>query len=30
MELVFSRMFACMKCEGNIGGAVEQEEVLCD
>ena len=22
--------FACRKCEGNIGEAVEQEEMLCD
>ena len=26
----FSRNFACRKCEGNIGEAVEQEEKLCD
>ena len=25
-----SRNFACRKCEGNIGVAVEQEEKLCD
>ena len=24
----FSRNFACLKCEGNIGEAVEQEEQL--
>ena len=27
---MFSRDFACMKCEGNIGEAVVQEEMLCD
>ena len=26
----FSRNLACRKCEGNIGQAVEQEEMLCD
>ena len=26
----FSRHFACRKCEGNIGEAVEQEVKLCD
>ena len=26
----FSRNFARMKCEGDIGEAVEQEEKLCD
>ena len=26
----FSRNFACRKCEGNIGEAVEQYEMLCD
>ena len=26
----FSRMFACSKCEGNIGETVEQEVKLCD
>ena len=26
----FSRNFACRKCDGNIGEAVEQEEKLCD
>ena len=26
----FSRHFACRKCEGNIGEAVEQEVMLCD
>ena len=26
----FSLNFACMKCEGNIGEAVELEEKLCD
>ena len=25
----FQRNFACRKCEGNIGKAVEQEETLC-
>ena len=27
---MFSRNFACRKCKGNIGEAVEQEEKLCD
>ena len=27
---MFSRDFACRKCEGNIGEAVEQKEKLCD
>ena len=27
---VFKEYFACRKCEGNIGEAVEQEEELCD
>ena len=26
----FSRNFTCIRCEGNIGEAVEQEEKLCD
>ena len=26
----FSINFACQRCEGNIGEAVEQEETLCD
>ena len=26
----FSGYFACRKCEGNIGEAVEQEKKLCD
>ena len=26
----FSRNFACKKCKGNIGEAVEQEVKLCD
>ena len=26
----FSENFTCIKCEGNIGEAVEQEEKLCD
>ena len=26
----YSRNFACRKCEGNVGEAVEQEEKLCD
>ena len=26
----FSRNFACRKCEGNIGEAVEQEVKICD
>ena len=28
--LKFSRNLTCIKCEGNIGEAVEQEERLCD
>ena len=30
MTQKFSRNFTCRKCEGNIGEAVEQEEMLCD
>ena len=30
MTPTFSRNFTCIKCEGNIGEAVEQEEKLCD
>ena len=30
MTGMFSRHFACRKCEGNIGEAVEQEKSLCD
>ena len=30
MTPMFSRNFACRKCEGNIGDAVEHEEKLCD
>ena len=26
----FSRNFTCRKCKGNIGEAVDQEEMLCD
>ena len=26
----FSMNFKCRKCEGNVGEAVEQEEMLCD
>ena len=25
-----TRHFSCRKCDGNIGEAVEQEEILCD
>ena len=27
---ICKRNFACIKCEGNIGETVEQEETLCD
>ena len=27
---MFSRYFACRKCDGNIGEAMDQEEKLCD
>ena len=30
MTPTFSRNFTCKKCEGDIGGAVEQEEKLCN
>ena len=30
MSPMFSRNFACQKCEGDIGKSVEQEEKLCD
>ena len=30
MTTKFQRTYACKKCEGNIGEAVEREEKLCD
>ena len=30
MTQKFSRNFTCLRCEGNIGEAVELEEKLCD
>ena len=30
VTIMCKRNFACWKCEGNVGEAVEQEETLCD
>ena len=30
MTPIFSLNFTCRKCDGDIGEAVEQEEMLCD
>ena len=29
-KILFSQIFACRKCEGNVEEAVEKEEKLCD